>query len=145
MAAARSILVTGGNDGIGLALCKQLVGDHGCRVFLCSRNAERGENALKAVKEYAASAKSTGGSVDLVQLDVCDAASITAAAASVKDLLKDGGLQGLVHNAGVYSADADAVLNTNLHGPKRVMDAFTPLMKASKEGRADGVGVNGAN
>ena len=30
----KSILVTGGNAGIGLALCRQLAVDHGCHVFM---------------------------------------------------------------------------------------------------------------
>ena len=39
---AKKIIVTGGNAGIGFALCKQLVIEHGCHVFMGSRNAERG-------------------------------------------------------------------------------------------------------
>ena len=45
----KAILVTGGNDGIGLALCTQLAVDHGCRVFMGSRSLERGEAAVAKI------------------------------------------------------------------------------------------------
>jgi len=34
---AKNILVTGGNDGIGLALCKVLALNHGSKVFMGTR------------------------------------------------------------------------------------------------------------
>jgi NAD(P)-dependent dehydrogenase (short-subunit alcohol dehydrogenase family) len=34
----KRVLVTGGNTGIGLALCRQLSVDHGCHVILGSRS-----------------------------------------------------------------------------------------------------------
>lgn len=36
------VLVTGGNKGIGRALCRQLAADHGFYVLLGSRDAQRG-------------------------------------------------------------------------------------------------------
>ena len=33
----KHVLVTGGNTGIGFALCRQLAADHGCHVYLGSR------------------------------------------------------------------------------------------------------------
>ena len=38
----KHILVTGASSGIGLALCKLLVRDHDCYVFLGSRNLQKG-------------------------------------------------------------------------------------------------------
>ena len=52
----------GANTGIGLALTKQLVADHGCHVYLGSRNAERGALAVEEVK------KSSGESVELLTI-----------------------------------------------------------------------------
>ena len=46
MSATKNILVTGGNAGIGLALCRQLAADHGAKVFMGARNAERGASQL---------------------------------------------------------------------------------------------------
>lgn len=58
----RRILVTGANTGIGLALTKQLVKDHGCHVYLGSRSVEKGERAVKEVKNEA------GDSVELLNI-----------------------------------------------------------------------------
>ena len=47
----KSVFVTGGNTGIGEALCRILVRDHGCYVYLGSRNVERGAKAVADIKE----------------------------------------------------------------------------------------------
>ena len=43
----KRIIVTGGNAGIGYALCKQLIVDHGCYVYMGSRNVDRGNTAIE--------------------------------------------------------------------------------------------------
>ena len=48
---AKHILVTGGNSGIGLALCKLLIRDHSCYVYLGSRDAKKGAHAVKTILE----------------------------------------------------------------------------------------------
>ena len=48
---SKHILVTGGNSGIGLALCKLLIKDHSCYVYLGSRDAARGAAAMKTIIE----------------------------------------------------------------------------------------------
>ena len=58
----RRVLVTGANTGIGLALTKQLVKDHGCHVYLGSRSVEKGEKAVDEVKREA------GDSVELLNI-----------------------------------------------------------------------------
>ena len=58
----RRILVTGANTGIGLALTKQLVKDHGCHVYLGSRDVAKGEKAVQEVK------KEAGESVELLNI-----------------------------------------------------------------------------
>jgi len=137
--AAKPIVVTGGNDGIGLALCKQLVLEHGCRVFLGSRSVEKGEAAVQGIR--AAAPADCTGSVELAQVDVGDDASVAAAAAAVKASLGDGGmLYAIVNNAGIGNSGAPAeVMNTNFKGPKRMIDAFGPLLSSS-EGRVVNVG-----
>eukprot|EP00435_Cladocopium_sp_Y103_P028282 s47_g7.t1 len=47
--ALRRVLVTGGNKGIGRALCRQLAADHGFYVLLGSRDPGRGEEAVKSI------------------------------------------------------------------------------------------------
>ena len=57
------------------------------------------------------------------------------AAATVKAALGEQKLFGLVNNAGTGlghgTGDKD-LLNTNVHGPKRVCDSFIPLMDSEK-------------
>ena len=73
-----AVFVTGGIGGIGAAICKQLVLDHGCRVFLGSRSIERGHNAIKDMglgdKE---------GNISVVECDVQSDDSVKEAAAKV--------------------------------------------------------------
>ncbi len=56
----------GANAGIGLALTKHLVADYGCHVYLGSRDAVRGANAVDEVKKF--SAGKDGGSVELLMI-----------------------------------------------------------------------------
>lgn len=89
MAAARKILVTGGNAGIGLAVCKQLV-DHGCHVLLGARSLDRGTEALNAIRSSSVNAQ-----IDLVHIDTgCDE-SVTQAVETV-----EGPIYAIVNNAG---------------------------------------------
>jgi len=139
----KSVLVTGGNTGIGLALCKLLVQDHNCHVFLASRNMERGTEAVNSIKETVGAEKAKN--IELVQLDVCDDESIAAAAKLIKS--KGVSLYGLVNNAGVglqTSKGPDGIIETNYYGPKKVTEAFLDLMDA-KEGRVVNVSSGAAS
>merc|ERR1712168_930279 len=134
---------TGGNTGIGLALCKLLVQDHDCHVFLGSRNLERGTEAVNSIKETVGAEKAKN--VELVQIDVCDEDSIAAAAKTIKS--KGVSLYGLVNNAGVglqTSKSPDDIMVTNFYGPKKVTEAFLDLMDA-KEGRVVNVSSGAAS
>ena len=121
----KTILVTGSNDGIGLALTKVLVRDHGCRVIMTSRSEERGTKARTDVK-----AEFPDAEVDLLQLDVCESSSVVAAAGKVKEMGVT--LYALVNNAGVgFNAGGD-VIATNFYGPKLCSESFVDLIDAEK-------------
>lgn len=122
----RAVLVTGGNDGIGRALCRQLAAEEGVRVLLGARNVAKGEAAVRAIA--ASLPADAPGSVELLCVDVARDDSVAAAASEVRTRLVEGErLYGLVNNAGVGLATggtADETLNTNLYGVKRMVDAF---------------------
>merc|ERR1712083_478017 len=127
---SKNILVTGGNSGIGLALCKLLVKDHSCHVYLGSRDASRGAAALKTILDEI---PDKSDKIEMVQIDVGSDESCIFAAQGLE--AKGINLYALVNNAGVgRSAQAETVINTNFNGPKRVTDAFIKLIDKS-EGR----------
>ena len=126
--------MTGGNAGIGFALCKQLTYDHGCHVYMGSRSLEKGTAAVKSIMDgLPASCK---GKCEVVQLDTSSDESVISAAAVVKPILDAEGVQlyAIVNNAGAglgHGVAPDVVMNTNLFGPKRVVEAFMPLLSKS--------------
>ena len=134
MSSDRTALVTGGNRGIGLAICEGLV-ERGLDVVMGSRNEDRGEGA-------AASIRGRGGSVRVEQLDVIETASIEAC----KERLAadDVTVDVLVNNAGVYpEADAlettinqlDQAWTVNTRGPWLLVKSFVPDMIERGYGR----------
>jgi NAD(P)-dependent dehydrogenase (short-subunit alcohol dehydrogenase family) len=129
----RIALITGGNRGIGLEVCRRLAAQ-GYAVILGSRDEAKGE----------AAAAGLDGDVTVLQLDVADAESVGAAAAAVDE--RFGRLDALVNNAAILydtenhgvDVDLDEVrrgLETNLFGAWRMVQAFLPLLRRSEHGR----------
>lgn len=128
------IVVTGGNTGIGFALCKQLVLDHNAHVYLTARNPTKGQHAVSQIQSLIEGKKSQG-SVTYIPMDTSSDESVTNASNIIRDQLLDDKLYGLVNNAGVGLNTALApgdLLNTNLYGPKRVCEAFVDLLDEQK-------------
>lgn len=121
-------LVTGANTGIGLALCSQLLAQHGAHVFLGSRSLEKAEAALRELNLPS----DIKDRCTIVQMDVSLDDSVMNAAAIVRSALGEDKLRGLVNNAGqglqTGPDTVDSLLNVNLFGTKRVCEAFLPLM-----------------
>lgn len=130
------VLVTGGNQGIGYALCKQLAVEHGCHVLLSARSAAKGKDAVSSIEAAIASSPGCGGSVDFLELDTSDDASVAAAAETyaAKQQQQQQPLGAIVNNAGIglNTGSTGDILNTNLRGPKRVCDGFLPYLDAEK-------------
>jgi NAD(P)-dependent dehydrogenase (short-subunit alcohol dehydrogenase family) len=136
-AAARIALVSGGNRGIGYAICRALA-EHGLTVVLTARDAGKGKAAAKALHE-------NGLAVDFQRLDVTSCRSIRSCVSAVAD--RHGRIDVLVNNAGVLldsrgSRFLDTALETyrdtleaNLFGPLQLAQAVVPLMKAHRYGR----------
>ncbi|CAO2046764.1 unnamed protein product [Urochloa humidicola] len=157
----RVAVVTGGNRGIGLEICRQLASS-GVVVVLTARDVEKGSRALEELKN--------SGLSDVIfhQLDVADKTSITQLAEFVK--AKFGKLDILVNNAGIGGTTIDPerlkelqeqnpeanlrtfvdgymgslqqsyelakeCLEINFNGIKNVTDCLIPLLLLSNAGR----------
>lgn len=136
---SKKILVTGANTGIGLALTKQLVADHGCHVFLGARNEEKGMQAVEEVKATA------GDSVEYLNIDVSNGNSVKSASTNLSKQLGGEKLYAIVNNAGTgfsHGTSPSEILDTNTRGPRRVTDNFLPLLDESS-GRIVNLGSGG--
>jgi NAD(P)-dependent dehydrogenase (short-subunit alcohol dehydrogenase family) len=90
--ATQTVLITGGNSGLGLATAGQL-GQRGYKPIITSRDPTRGEAALQALRtQY-------GVEAELLSLDLASFESIYACAAEYLD--RYGPLSVLVNNAGL--------------------------------------------
>jgi NAD(P)-dependent dehydrogenase (short-subunit alcohol dehydrogenase family) len=129
----RVALVSGGNRGIGLEVCRQL-SEQGVTVVIGSRDEERGRAAAEGLE----------GDVVPHQLDVADAGSVDRMAAFLED--RFGRLDVLVNNAAISNddgqrgvdADLDRVkeaLEANLFGAWRLCEVAIPLMRRNGYGR----------
>ncbi|KAI3710868.1 hypothetical protein L2E82_40663 [Cichorium intybus] len=106
MASKRIAVVTGGNKGIGLEICRQLANE--VLVVLTARDDQRGADAVAKLH--------SSGYVDVVfhQLDVIDHASIASLANFID--ARFGKLDILVNNAGVSSTnfEEESIWSLNL-------------------------------
>jgi NAD(P)-dependent dehydrogenase (short-subunit alcohol dehydrogenase family) len=129
----RVALVSGGNRGIGLEVCRQLAG-RGITVVMGSRDAEQGRAAAAELPD----------GVVVHQLDVADPESVGRLAHSVQE--EFGRLDILVNNAAISNdegqrgvdADLDRVkeaLEANLLGAWRLCEVAIPMMRRNGYGR----------
>lgn len=124
--------MTGGNKGIGKALCKKIVAENpDTFVYLGARDAARGSQAVQDIVGELGEA--SANRIQALHLDVNDSSSVRAAAAQVQAALGDAKLYGVVNNAGigVSGYTVRESITTNVYGPKLVVDAFTPLLQAA--------------
>lgn len=132
------VLVTGGNQGIGYALCRQLALEHDCHVLLSARSDQKGMAAVSKIENAIGKTPGCKGSVAFLQLDTSDDESVAKAAASVAQSSKQ--LGAIVNNAGIgLNTGQGDILNTNLYGPKRVCEHFIPMLD-EKNGRIVNLG-----
>ena len=71
------------NSGIGLALCKILVRDHSCYVYLGCRDASRGNEAMKKILDEGRNLDKSN-KIEVIQIDVGDDQSCISAAKSLQ-------------------------------------------------------------
>ncbi|XP_051657946.1 C-factor-like [Manacus candei] len=151
MAAARTVLLTGSNRGIGLELVKQLLGSPRppAWIFATCRDPEgpRAQELRDLANKHP--------NLVLVKLDVSNPSAITEAAKIVEVKLNGLGLNLLINNAGIYTptasldtVDAEDMVRTyktNAVGPMLMAQAFLPLLKkAAQESKAKGLSCSKA-
>jgi NAD(P)-dependent dehydrogenase (short-subunit alcohol dehydrogenase family) len=126
------ILVTGGNRGIGLEICRQLA-KQGNTLLMASRNLTKAEEIIKKMK----------GEIIPLKLDITQEEDIQEAFKFISD--KFGKLDVLINNAGIMSTTTSAS-EANISEVKKVMDTnffatwnltvqLLPMIKKSSDGR----------
>jgi NAD(P)-dependent dehydrogenase (short-subunit alcohol dehydrogenase family) len=142
MQSTRVALVTGANKGIGKEIVRKLA-KSGYTVLLGARDRARGDAAAAELRGE--------GDIRPIEIDVSDAASITATAARIRSEL--GRLDVLVNNAGIARsataargptatpasaaslAEVREVFETNVFGVIAVTQAMLPLLREAPAGR----------
>jgi len=131
-----TVLITGANRGIGLALTK-IYAQRGDTVLACCREPVKAEGLLALAKSLAVK----NGGLTVIPLDVGNDRSV----ADLAQRFSSATIDTLINNAGVgggpghrqnattmdFAAWAEA-LNVNTMGPVRVMHALLPQLKRSK-------------
>jgi NAD(P)-dependent dehydrogenase (short-subunit alcohol dehydrogenase family) len=132
-------LISGANQGIGLAAATQLAKEHGYHVIIGSRNEAAG-------KKIADDLMAEGFAASSVQLDLSSDQSIEKAVSSIEH--EFGVLDVLINNAGILldtlvtNTDGGKTMstrelfsqtfNTNVIGTACLTDACVPLLRKSK-------------
>ncbi len=130
----RTILVTGGTSGIGLAAVRQLAG-MGARLLTVGRDRERGEQAAGEIRQHSGNA-----AVEFVQLDMGDLAAVRDFGAQLAD--REQRLDALAHNAGALLPErretaegVEMTLAVHLLGPYLLTRGLRPLLRQSVASR----------
>ncbi len=131
---ATTALVTGGNRGIGLEVCRQL-GGRGLRVVVAARAPADGERAAEALRAEGLDAR-------IEEMDVAREASVLACARRLERAGERVGV--LVNNAGVYpeggvleasSVELRGAMDVHFFGALWTCRAFVPAMMRAGYGR----------
>ena len=124
-------LVTGANQGLGLALVKALTDrlGSGDTVYLAARSEERGRAAVEALGKRRAG-------IRLAQLDVTDPGSVSALAGTLRS--EHGGIDVVASNAAArinkdrpQSEQVRGFVATNNHGSRALYAVLAPLLNAN--------------
>lgn len=138
----KSVLITGASSGLGAAMAERMVSE-GWRVFGTSRKPGRRSGGSPAPSgSERRDAGPRGGSLEWIELDVCDDASVGRGLAAVFEATPQ--LDGLVCNAGfgIYGSveetsldRARAQLETNFFGVLRLLPPVLAHMRNRGTGR----------
>lgn len=132
----RTVVVTGGNRGIGYALV-ELLADRGDAVILTARNEARGRAALQRLRVAVPDGR--------IRMELCDLASPASIRSCAQRLVTSGEpVDALINNAGVLRSPdtrattpdgVEVTLATNALGPLLLTRALEPALAAAPAGR----------
>jgi NAD(P)-dependent dehydrogenase (short-subunit alcohol dehydrogenase family) len=137
IAEPRSVVITGASRGLGFASASHLY-RHGWTVVAAMRSVDAGMQRLRD----ATGARDDDPRLIGVQLDLTDAASVTAAAKSIKEAV--GAPYALVHNAGIAPVAMveeapmsvwEQTFATSIFGPVALTKGLLPGMRKAGRGR----------
>jgi NAD(P)-dependent dehydrogenase (short-subunit alcohol dehydrogenase family) len=131
----KTVLITGGNRGIGLETARQLA-QRGFHVVIGARSEQQAQQAVRDLEKL--------GKASALVLDVSDSGSTARAAAA--GFAPIGQLDVLINNAGIYPDEGLSILTvsreqmvatfqTNTFGALAVTQAFLPHLRKSPSGR----------
>lgn len=114
----KRVVVSGGNKGIGKAICQLLLEKHpDVHVILGSRDTGRGQQAVKDLQQAVPGCE---GRLEMIELDTSSDESVKKAAESV-----GSPLYGIVNNAGIGFGEAtEDNVNVNYFGSRRMNSEF---------------------
>ncbi|CAE7204582.1 unnamed protein product [Rhizoctonia solani] len=122
------VIVTGGNSGIGLELCKVLL-NKGAKVYMTSRDRVKAEKAIEDLKK-----ETFGKTPTFIELDLADLRSVRRAVEEYKSMEQE--LHVLYNNAGVMMSPPelktangyDLQFGTNVLGPYLFTTLLLPTL-----------------
>lgn len=119
-----NIVVTGANKGIGLAVVDATLREQPeTRVWLAARDPAKGEAARTRLVE---SQPAFASRLEVLPLDVSCDASVADASRRIES--EGAPLHAIVNNAGAIVGSVAEVVDVNVHGLRRMCDAFAPLI-----------------
>lgn len=138
--AGRTVVVTGGAHGIGVAYCRRLVHE-GAAVIIADLDGEAGDRVAEELRD------ADGGSVLAVTTDVSDETSVQTMVDTALDSF--GSVDGLINNAALFShvpmsrvrleeldvEEWDHMMAVNLRGMFLACRAVLPVMRRQGSGR----------
>lgn len=127
------ILVTGGGQGLGAAICKTMAED-GAKVIAVDVNENKLQNVVKEITD-------SGGEIKSYAMNVADEKNVQDV---INEVIKDfGKIDVVINNAGIdYTKSIEEitydewnkVISVNLTGPFNVSKAVYPFMKKNGSG-----------
>ncbi|CAK0731708.1 hypothetical protein CVIRNUC_000032 [Coccomyxa viridis] len=149
--AGKTVIVTGGNSGIGWASCLALAKQN-AKVYLTAREPQKGHSAAEAINEHLGTSNVTPLHLDVAQFD------------NIRSFVKDFSARNeplhiLINNAGIHlpgglsdSPEKDGqrtpdgfevTLGTNYFGPMLLTELLLPKLKESAPSRIVNLGSPG--